>query len=1017
VDAFEAGFGQFKDHAYDEAKVRQGFVDPFFEALGWDVEGSARRLGRDREVVVEDRDGTGRKPDYGFYSGKRLKFFVEVKKPAVHLASNREAIYQAKEYAWNARAPLCLLTDFEELRVYSGGERPDREKPEHGLVLSACFHYRDYVGRFDELWSTFSFEAVQAGSIERLLFQHFGRRTGDPFRQGQPVDRVFLFELERWRERLASELARSNSDLTSSRLTEAVQRILDRIVFVRVCEARGIARGEPMRKAWELWRKRGGTLFHYLSEAFRQLDSLFNGSLFKRHWSEKLTLEKDEVLNEILTLLYADGPYRFDLLPVEILGSIYEQFLGSTIRVSGNDVKVEQRPEIAHAGGVYYTPRYIVDAIIEKTLAPLTKDKSPSELMRLRVLDPACGSGSFLLGAFQHLIEAHLDFYAKAPVPKGSKHVFFVDGAPRLTLHRKREILLNCIYGLDKDQQAVEVAEMSLYLKLLEGESEQSLARRETMEMFAADKYLPDLHNNVLAGNALVSSQHVDPAALGAVEESTLLAVNPFDWDSTVQGFGSVAEVGGFDAIIGNPPYIRIQELQKWAALEVRLFREHYESGKKGNIDIYILFLERCLRQLKKSGRLGFILPHKFFQATYGAKIRQIIAERRALNEVVDFGDAQVFENATTYTCLLFLTAAPNAHFTLRPVQAAGVDLPTALDHALAARVEPTPVSALKEKQWHFRAGGGALAKRLLSLRPPLGDVTSRIFQGLISGADDVFFLERRDDKIWSHALKSFVELEKELLHPLLKGSRHIRRYECAESPLVALFPYESGQLIGQAALAERFPAAWRYLNSCKTLLRERERGKWREVVNWHAYGRSQALNLVSLPKLLTPSIANDGSFVVDDEGAYFLPGSGGGGGGGYGILLHPDSDLSLHYLCALLNSRPLSWLLIANSTPFSGGYFAFNKQYIEQLPILTAGQPDRDALEELSRRCHSLQKQVRRATSDSEARLRGRQLAAAQAEIDDRVCSLYKLDAAARQQVQRTTDLHAALTQTLEGA
>ena len=163
-----------------------------------------------------------------------------------------------------------------------------------------------------------------------------------------------------------------------------------------------------------------------------------------------------------------------------------------------------------HAGGVYYTPSFIVDAIVEKTLAPLTEGKSPGDLLKLRVLDPACGSGSFLLGAFDHLVAAHLAYYREHGVPKGSGDaVFRHDDALALTLKRKKEILASCIFGVDKDPQAVEVAQMSLYLKLMEGESEQSLARRETMEMFRADRYLPSLANNLVSGNSLVSPQRL----------------------------------------------------------------------------------------------------------------------------------------------------------------------------------------------------------------------------------------------------------------------------------------------------------------------------------------------------------------------------------------------------------------------------------------------------------------------------------------------------------------------------
>ena len=265
------------------------------------------------------------------------------------------------------------------------------------------------------------------------------------------------------------------------------------------------------------------------------------------------------------------------------------------------------------------------------------------------------------------------------------------------------------------------------------------------------------------------------------------------------------------------------------------------------------------------------------------------------------------------------------------------MDLVGALDVALNSRATRLPASKLTANTWDFRAGGGDLAERLLAAKPSLADITARIFQGLVSGADDVFYLQRSGSRCFSRALDEQVHVEAELLHPLLKGSVHIKRYSALPTDLYTLFPYrhDAGQaaLLGAREFEDWFPKGWSYLTRCRRQLEAREHGKWKHE-RWYAYGRSQALSVVSLPKILTPSIANESSFLVDADGEFFFTGSGGGGGGGYGLLLKEGCPMSMQYVCAVLNSAVLEWLVRVQSTNYRGGYFAFNRQYIERLPI-----------------------------------------------------------------------------------
>lgn len=580
------------------------------------------------------------------------------------------------------------------------------------------------------------------------------------------------------------------------------------------------------------------------------------------------------------------SPGGLDISPIELLGYTYERSLDGATDSATPPGRARRASEARRDKGVYYTPRFIVNAIVDRTLEPITRGKTPEELAQIRIIDPACGSGIFLLAAFEHMLAAHERSHRKR------------GGAARLTLAKKREILKNTIHGVDVDGDAVEVAQVSLCLKLLEGERD-GLAGSDidsrVMDM------LPELRN-LRRGDGLL---------------------------------GSAVAGGAYHAVLGNPPYVRIQRMNAQAPAVVEAYRSRFRSAQAGNFNMYAVFVERALELLRPEGRVGLILPHTFFQAKFGAGLRELLAERGAVHEIVDFGHAQVFEGVTTYTCLFFLGGSPAKEFELRRVEGDG-DLPNALQKALARGAERISTAELARPTWNFRAGGGELAERLRSMKPSLGEVCDRIFQGLVTGADDVFFLEARGKSIYSRALGREVDVEPALLHPLLKGSAHIRRWALDPTPLRALFPYrspeEGAELLSQTELRRAYPKAWGYLRACKDILEARERGKWKGNERWHAYGRSQALGLVGRPKILCPSIAKRSSFAVEASGGMFFSGSGGGGGGGYGLLVRPD--ISMDYLCALLNSRPLEWLLKTQTTPFRGGYMASNRQYIEGLPI-----------------------------------------------------------------------------------
>ncbi len=774
---FEKNLTHYKKAGYDEASLRQEFLNPLFSALGWDVENKAGHIPQKREVEVESRTqigGRAKRADYLFRTDGRDRFVCEAKKPAVDLDA-KEA-FQAKRYAWNKDLPVALLTDFEEMIIYVVGGKPRADEPEVGEWKS--WHFKQYPLVAQEMWNLLSREKVGGGAIDAALDALPKKKSTGKGKAKQQwlirpdrsrsLDHEFLEFLDESRRDLASDLYKHNDHdtlLEGNLLNESVQCILDRILFLRICEDRDIDTGTTLQNIVETWRRNYGhdegrkfrqesmrlrddstldlddarsgggagsriaapreSLWYAIVRHFRALDRrpagltpFFNGNLFKPHGSEKLIVGDEWLADFIGELSNDETPYLFNVIPVEILGSVYERFLGKVVRPHGKGIIVEEKPEVRKAGGVYYTPRYIVDYIVEQTvgrqLAAITVPQDSQRLENraasvpegqqklaggrasaasenprssakatstpdgvpephathssapagahdsgdadpvaasaagglahrlisdqpsglrstatlslpafekatsvLRILDPACGSGSFLIRAFERVCE-HWQEWLTAQLPKEKtaraawekKHrkLCWVDaetGDIHLTVDLKRRILTENIYGVDLDSAAVEVTQLSLYLKMLENENRTTLQRER--ELFADEiALLPPLQDNIKCGNSLIASDF-------SMMSEDLVRVNAFDWEI---GFREIMKAGGFDAVIGNPPW-----LYSAAKEAVGYFNERYRLSEY-QTDFYTYFIERALSLTKLHGYFSFVVSDSWLKAESFSKLR-----------------------------------------------------------------------------------------------------------------------------------------------------------------------------------------------------------------------------------------------------------------------------------------------------------------------------------------------------------------------------------------------------------
>ena len=672
VGKFEQGINEFKNPRYLEAQVRDDFLNPFFSALGWDLENNAGLIQKHREVEIESRTGDGR-ADYLFRPERKPRFVCEAKKPAEEL--HGDYAMQAKRYAWTISVRLAVLSDFEELKIYIVTGNPDKGEPDDGLWRS--YHHTEFVAKARELWDLLARDNVAGGSVERLLESLPKKLRPDRTRD---FDEEFLAFLDGHRRALASDLIRHNDRedlLEGTKLNEAVQCILDRLLFIRISEARGIDMGTKLQSLLETWKARQeksdrlreeppahwggsglgasrGTLWNSIVRHIRALDRrppshvpYFNGNLFKIHFSEELVVG-DVWLSEFLESISGENsPYKFGYVAVEILGTIYERFLGKIVRPHGRGAVIEEKPEVRKAGGVYYTPRYIVEYIVEQTVGKLLDGKKPEETLKLRFLDPACGSGSFLICVFERVCEHWQQWLVDNP-NKQKKDWCWLDAKTNtlhLTVRSKRRILRETIYGVDLDPQAVEVTQLSLYLKMLEGETAETLQREQ--DFFGDDEpILPPLQDNIKCGNSLIASNLLDGELPTDEAVEKLEKLHAFDWQ--VQ-FAPIMKVGGFDAVIGNPPYLYSAGQESMA-----YFNKHYQLSEY-QTDFYTYFIEKALHLVKLRGKFSFIVSDSWLKAENFSKLRNhLLGEHRLLRLAVF--DFPPFEGATIENSILVVS-------------------------------------------------------------------------------------------------------------------------------------------------------------------------------------------------------------------------------------------------------------------------------------------------------------------------------------------------------------------------
>lgn len=906
IEKYQSDRDFYLTSKYNETLLRSDFLDPFFELLGWDIKNNAGKPTNEREAILEEAlkanaSENSKKPDYTFRLFSERKFFLEAKKPSVKIETDNETAKQVRRYGFTAKLKISVLSNFEHLIIYDTSVKVEKDDTFQKALVKK-YHYTEYKDKFEEIKRLLGKGAVYSGAFDNEW------KAIESKPNQYSIDNLFLKQINEWRKALGSEIYKHEPKIDEQQLNDIVQSYLNRVLFLRVCEDRNLEDYQTLLKFANT------NDFKALINKFKEADKRYNSGLFDQLLKDKIVENVSSVFWLIIQhLYYPESPYSFSVFSSDVLGSIYEIFLSEKLAIQNGTVELVKKPENIDRD-IVTTPTFIINDILRNTVLPKCKDKTDKEILQLKFADIACGSGAFLLELFQLLNDILIDYYLKNDQ---SKLIQTNINTYKLPFETKRKVLLNCVFGVDKDYNAVEASKFGLLLKLLESEDVNSTNKTKPV--------LPDLSGNIFFGNSLLNPNQV--------EKKNQTEVNPFDFLEL-----------RFDVIVGNPPYLKSEDMKNITPLELPLYKTNYISAYK-QFDKYFLFLEQGLKLLTDDGILGYIVPSKFTKVGAGKKLRELLTEKEYLHSIVSFGANQVFADKTTYTCLLILNKKPQKTFQYAEVKSLNswkVREPEAVKFASKKTKE------LDSEVWVLVSPELTNAyNKIVSQSTKLVDLigNDNIFNGIQTSANDVYiFTPSKEDKKHYFFSKKGIEykIEKEITKPYFhtsSGEDNLNTYRTFKPNARVIYPYTPTKtgvdVITLSTIQKKFPLAYDYFQKHKAILNNPKRDIKPEPKTkneWHRYGRHQSLESCGLPQKIIVGVLSVGDkYAIDVHGTLISS----GGTAGYCVVAVPEtSEYSIYYIQAILNSKYLEWFSALYGEVFRGGYIARGTKVLKNLPI-----------------------------------------------------------------------------------
>lgn len=909
INRFKVNYEFYNNSKYNESECRLEFIDEFLNDFGWDVQNSNGKSPNLKEVVVESYEQELGKPDYTMTFNGISTFFVEAKKPAVNILDNSDCSFQTRRYGWSAKHRISILTNFKELLIYDCSDMPKSNDPTSKNLI-AKYNYLEYFDKYDEIYELISKEIVYNGKFEEK-FKSFSAI-------GQTIDEMFLKQINDWRVQLGQELFNIKGGNIED-INIEIQEFINEIVFLRICEDRNLPLYKTLQKSISI----DSMLQKELEKIIEIADKRYNSGIFKER-NIINELDKNILKNIITDLYYPNSPYDFTVISSNILGEIYEVFISETLIVKNNEVILQAKKENLNRA-IVTTPYDVVKFMVSKSLEKFTNKKSPEEIKKLRIADIACGSGIFLTEVLDYLINYCQDWYEKNKKYDNLEETY--TNTYKLTYKEKKEILTNCLYGVDIDYQAVEVAKFSLLLKVLENETEETVINEKPV--------LPSLDSNIVNGNSLIDLEMIEDATT-----DELINIRPFSFNDINGG-------NKFDLIIGNPPYVKTEDMIKLQdKKEVQAYKSKYYVAYK-QFDKYFLFIQRAVDLVKDDGTVCYIVPNKFINNVAGEKIRELISENKYLKMFIDFNYQQVFKDKTIYSSIILLNKSKEENFEYSYINSYEEwiinNKSNIYTEISCNEIDKNPwiLSMDLEKMKEL--------KKLFNNSIRLSEI-ARPFNGVQTSLNRIYVIKGKEilgeneNYIIINKNGKKYNIEKEVLkmyfQPINKVEKNVNSFDPLVTDKYIIFPYDkNGELI-DINLSQYSGIKEYLLDNYDLIVPKQISGKstGRDVPNanennWYQFGRVQAINeFNNEEKLIVGVMSKEPMFMYDNENLVIQS----GGTAGYcGIKMKENNKYDLFFLQAYLSHPIISDVMEKMGSDFEGGFYSRGTQVLEKLPII----------------------------------------------------------------------------------
>lgn len=890
--------------SYQETEARVEYIDPFFALLGWDMINAQGLPNKLKDVLREEsQEGDGGRPDYTFRILSTKKFFIEAKKPSIDITKNKAAAFQVRSYGYTVGLPISILTNFRTLRIYDTRLEPSAHD-DADVGLLASIHFSDLPSCFEDLLARFGRENVANGSIDQFY--------GSSIDGSLLVSERFLARINSWRVRLANDLYGRYRGLSTVELSDLAQKVVNRIIFLRMCEDRGIEARETLRNA------AGKKNNVELRALFERLDKRYNTGLFDvtedrlyDHYELNASL-----FHEFVEEVYSPAsPYNFAVLDADFLGQIYEHFIAKRLELlDDGTVGLVQKPAYEDRE-IVTTPQPIVEEVVQRAFnvrfsaAPVTTFEN---LCEIRVLDVAVGSGRFLVHALDKLVDSAIGILKANPLDRRIYKVS--ENEFRLRFEEKRLLLKACLFGIDVDFNAVEVARFSLMVKLLEDESADTLPEARSI--------LPDLNANIVWGNTVIDTDFVAPDA--ASDE-----VVPINW--AAEGLPPK-----FDVVIGNPPYVTTDDMRKSNRYEFDYYKTKFNSCYR-QFDKYFVFIERALAALAPNGAVGMLVPNKWLTIESASKLRKLLANQMAVREILDFGNESLFAGKSAYVCILVLQPG-TTNFYYRNIHN---QVEFEMDPADKGYVLPASVlTDFGESAWLLPGTPeeDVVLTMLTTTSRKLSELVE-IKNGVQTSKNNVFVISNYRDAgstvVFQKEGRQW-QVEKSLTRPYVADSGQVKSFCEINADSLVIFPYQPGvngipQVMSPTKLKYDFPLGGAYLDHYQSQLEDRDVSPPPSPGVFYAFGRHQALETVfTHPKIVYSVNQTGAKYAFDTAGAAVAS----GGTAGEVMILNPRDGYSLEFIMGLLNQRAIEFFVRKRGSPFRGGYYSRGTAVLADVPV-----------------------------------------------------------------------------------